>query len=384
MALDRDNLARLTDHLAGRSLDGALLSEPASVTWLTGYAPPVESGPNPFEGGPALAWVQAGAIELIVSDAEATSVANLGVSVTEYDGYTIEGPVEAFSNQARALRTVLERHASGGGRGTFGFEPDTLPVSMLRAAEQGLPRAEWTRLDDELSRLRAVKTNREITHLRRSLALCDLAQARFRDALRSGVTEIDLWNEVRAAVERDAGSRIPALVDVVAGQRGADIGAPPSSYKIRPGDPVILDVVLRLDGYWGDTAGTWFAGETSEDLARAYAVVRDALRRGIDAVRPGVEARALDAILREGVARYASNATYPHHSGHGIGTTYHDPPRLVPYESMRLEPGMVITLEPGIYLQGVGGVRLEDVVLVTADGCELLTRHLLDDRPVVG
>lgn len=381
MTLDPAVFARLTKYLEARSLDAALLSDPGTVTWLTGYAPPIESGPNPFEAWTALAWVADGTVTLILSDAEAPRITTDGITVVDYAGYTIEGPVTAFANQAAVLKGLLRRHASTS-RIAIGYEPDTMPVSLLRAAESGLPMADWHALDDGPARLRAVKTAAELARLRRALALCDLAQARFRSALRPGVTEIDLWNEVRAAVEHEAGGRIPALVDVVSGPRAADIGGPPTSKQVGPGDSVILDVVLRLDGCWGDTAGTWFAGEPSADLARAYRFVRDALRRGIDAVRPGIEAGELDSILRDGVAGYAPGTSFPHHAGHGLGATYHDPPRIVPYESMILEPGMVITLEPGIYLPGVGGVRLEDVVLVTADSCEVLTHHLEGDSPL--
>lgn len=296
----------------------------------------------------------------------------------EYLGYTIAEPIEAFRHQADVLETVLAEH--GAIRGTIGIEPDTLPARMLALVRHVLPEAAYESIELDVPVLRAIKTAEEIARIRGALELCDLAHARLRESLQPGMTELDLWNQVRAGIEAAAGSRIPALVDMVAGSRAAEIGGPPTAHVIQPGDPVILDVVLRRDGYWGDTAGTWFAGPPSIEMARAHRVVHDALQLAVEAVRPGVQARELDRILREAVSRFGSGTAYPHHSGHGIGTTYHDLPRVVPYETMRLEPGMVITLEPGIYLSGVGGVRLEDVVLVTADGCELLTGHLLADE----
>lgn len=378
--MDSHNLRRFDAYLDARSLVAALVSDPATVTWLTGYAPPIETGPNPFEGGPALAWIRAGSLVLIVSDAEAPAARQLGIPVREYLGYTIDEPVEAFRHQADVLETVLAEHRAM--RGTIGIESDTLPARMLALLQRVLPEAGREPIDLDVPVLRAIKNAGEIARIRGALELCDLAHARLRERLQPGMTELDLWNQVRAGIEGAAGSRIPALVDVVAGSRAAEIGGPPSAHVIRPGDPVILDVVLRRDGYWGDTAGTWFAGPPSTEMARAHRVVRNALQLAVEAVRPGVEARELDRILREAVTRFGVGTAYPHHSGHGIGTTYHDRPRVVPYETMRLEPGMVITLEPGIYVSGVGGVRLEDVVLVTADGCELLTGHLLADEVV--
>jgi Xaa-Pro aminopeptidase len=116
-------------------------------------------------------------------------------------------------------------------------------------------------------------------------------------------------------------------------------------------------------------------GEPAAELRKIRGIVRGTLRRGTDAVRPGVIAKDLDSLMRNAI-RDAGYEPYPHHSGHGLGVSFHEEPRIVPYNERTLEPGMIVALEPGIYLPGVGGVRLEDVVLVTADGCEVLTRHL--------
>jgi Xaa-Pro aminopeptidase len=130
-----------------------------------------------------------------------------------------------------------------------------------------------------------------------------------------------------------------------------------------------------LNGYWGDNAGTHFVGEPSPELQKMYQIVMDTLRKGISAIKPGVRACDLDKMLRNSI-QSQGYAPYPHHSGHGLGTTYHEEPRIVPYNTIELQPGMVIAIEPGIYVPSVGGVRLEDVMLVTQDGCEVLTRHL--------
>jgi Xaa-Pro aminopeptidase len=138
---------------------------------------------------------------------------------------------------------------------------------------------------------------------------------------------------------------------------------------------VILDFVARRDGYWGDNADTHFAGAPSGELAKLRSLVWDTLRWAIEQVKPGVVARELDQAVRARI-RAAGYPPYPHHTGHGLGVSYHEEPRIVPYNPLPLAPEMVVALEPGVYLPGVGGVRLEHVVRVTADGCEILTRHL--------
>ena len=172
------------------------------------------------------------------------------------------------------------------------------------------------------------------------------------------------------------GLGFPVLADLVAGLSTAEIGGLPGDYVLQDGDPVIVDVVPRLAGYWGDNAGTHFVGEPSQALRKIYQLVRETLQLGVGAVRPGLRACDLDEMLRAAIGQQGY-PVYPHHSGHGIGTSYHEEPRIVPYNTATLEPGMVIALEPGIYLPEIGGVRLEDVVLVTEGGCELLTFHLV-------
>ena len=164
--------------------------------------------------------------------------------------------------------------------------------------------------------------------------------------IQPGVSEISLWGELKAGLEVQAGGRLPVLADLVAGVRTGEMGGLPGAYVLQEGDPVIADIVPRLDGYWGDICGTHFVGAPPAEMAKIRGIVRDALRRGIDAVRPGVIARELDAMLRETI-RAAGYEPYPHHSGHGIGVSYHEEPRLVPYNDMALAPGMVVRHRAG-------------------------------------
>jgi len=289
--------------------------------------------------------------------------------------YTIEAPVAGSHNQAAALRTLLgvDKPLSG----KVGVELDYLPAAFLEGFRDALPHASVQALDGRIDPLRAVKSAGEVALIRSSLKLCDSAQVEVRRRLRPGISEIELWNDLKAHLEGLVAGRLPVLADLVAGARTAEIGGLPGDYKLQNGDPVIADIVPRWKGYWGDNAGTHFVGEPAEELSRIYRLVRETLRRGVDAVRPGVRACDLDGMLRAAIQQQGY-PVYPHHSGHGIGTSYHEEPRIVPYNTTALEAGMVIALEPGIYLPEIGGVRLEDVVLVTEDGCELLTTHLVE------
>jgi Xaa-Pro aminopeptidase len=366
-------LDRLGDFCRQRKLSAALLANPATLTWLTGYAAPIQTGPSPFEGGPALGWYREGSLTLALSDMESDAARLQGAEALDYVAYTIEAPVAGFANQAAALKNLLS--ASAGLKGAVGIELNFLPAAFLELLKDLLPGASLTPLDGQLDPLRAVKAPAELERIRAALKLCDLAQAETKRLIRPGVSEIEVWGQLKASLEVAAGGRLPVLADFVAGERTAQIGGLPGGYVLQEGDAVIADIVPRLDGYWGDNAGTHFVGEPSPELRRIYQVTLETLRQGIAAVKPGVRCCDLDGMLRSAV-RAQGYAVYPHHSGHGLGVAYHEEPRIVPYNTLALEPGMLLALEPGVYVPGVGGVRLEDVLLVTADGCEVLTRHL--------
>ena len=373
--MNQHALERLADLTKAQDLAAVLLSNPFNVTWLTGYAPPIQTGPSPFEGGPALLWLRGERSVLLTSDIESGPAHLSGIEVQDYVAYTIDAPIAGSHNQAEALRLLLGPEKALTGK--VGVEWAYLPAPFVEILMDALPGASMVTLDGWIDPLRAVKSSDEIELLRASLHLCDSAQREVRRLLHAGISEIELWGGLKAHLEGLASSRLPVLADLVAGGRTAEIGGLPGDYHLQDGDPVIADIVPRLAGYWGDNAGTHFVGQPSDALARIYRQVRMALQRGVEAVRPGLRACDLDEMLRSAI-REQGYPVYPHHSGHGIGTSYHEEPRIVPYNTVTLEPGMVVALEPGIYLPETGGVRLEDVVLVTQDGCELLTAHLIE------
>ena len=370
-----ENLEKLDGYLKSRSLEAALLSNPFTITWLTGYAPSIQTGLSPFEGGPALGWYHQGELTLLLNDWEAGPADATGVNVHSYLGYSVEEPLACTQRMATALGDMLKSYS--GLRGSIGVEMNQLPAALYVSLQAALSDANLVNLDTQLDPLRAVKTAAEIEKIKAALRLSDLAQAVIRNAIQPGVTEMELYELIKARVEYDVGGRVPVLLDLVAGVRTADIGGPPSNYALQPGDPVMLDFVSRLDGYWGDNCAGYFVGEAPAGLKKVYDVVHGSLQAGAGAIRPGVKAQDLDALVRDYI-RDAGYEPYPHHTGHGLGAIYHEEPRIVPNHDMKLEPGMVMVLEPGIYLEGVGGVRLEDAYLVTQDGCEVLTGHLVD------
>jgi Xaa-Pro aminopeptidase len=170
-------------------------------------------------------------------------------------------------------------------------------------------------------------------------------------------------------MERAAGGRLPVMADLVSGPRTKEIGGPPGLRILAEGDLVLCDLVPRVSGYWGDSCSTFAVGEPSPAARDAHARALETLEALVAEIRPGAVAGDIDAVARGALG-------YPHHTGHGLGTSWHEEPRIVPNSTTVLQEGMVVALEPGTY--GDDGVRLEQVVLVTGEGCEVLSGHDLD------
>lgn len=354
--------------LASRGLERALFASRASLLWLTGFAPPVNLGPNPFAGGPSLLWYAGGAWTLLVMDGHAEAAAASGLPVERYLGYTIEAPIAAAANLAAALRALT---AGDGAAGPIGVELNDLPAALAHAlpAASGL-----TPIDGWLEPLRRRKTAEELALLRANFDLVAVGHRAAREAVRPGNREIDVWNALEGAIQAAAGERVAVGNDCTVGYREMNIGGWPGTWPIREGDSFIVDLSTQLGGYWSDSCATYYAGPPSERQIAMHRTARAALDLAISLVRPGAIAGEIDRQVRRFIAD-AGYPVYPHHTGHGVGATPHEEPRIVPYNRVVLEPGMVVMLEPGIYFPGETAVRLEHAVLVTEGAAEILTSH---------
>jgi Xaa-Pro aminopeptidase len=191
------NLERFTELLNTRGLVAALLTDPATITWLTGYAPPIETGPSPFEGTPVLAWWHLGEFHLIVSDMETAAAQEASPSaVHSYPSYTIEAPLAGVTNQAGTLLEVLKQAPPKSGK--VGVEWRFLTGPLIDALRHALPSVDFVPLDGAFEGLRAVKSPDELTKIRTALGLCDAAQRFMQQELQPGKTELDLWASTRA------------------------------------------------------------------------------------------------------------------------------------------------------------------------------------------
>jgi Xaa-Pro aminopeptidase len=221
--------------------------------------------------------------------------------------------------------------------------------------------------------LRAVKDVGEVERIRAAAALADEVYGMLRGQGLVGRTE----REVALALEnemRRLGAAGPSFDSIVAsGERGALPHAQPTDDPIARGTLVTLDIGARLDGYCSDCTRTWATGELPGDLADAYALVRRAQEESLAAVRPGPAGREVDAVARRIIEEAGHGEHFGHGLGHGVGMEVHEGPRLARTAEAPLVAGNVVTVEPGVYLPGRGGVRIEDLVVVTEAGHTVLS-----------
>ena len=221
---------------------------------------------------------------------------------------------------------------------------------------------------DVLRTLRMVKDPAEVDALRKAGAAIDRVHARVPEFLTPGRTEADVAADIAEAIVAEGHSEV-AFIIVGSGPHGADPHHECSDRELQAGDIVVVDIGGPYEpGYNSDSTRTYSLGEPDPEVARRYSVLQHAQRAAVEAVRPGVTAEQVDAAARDVLAAEGLAEAFVHRTGHGIGLSVHEGPYSVAGNSLPLQEGMAFSVEPGIYFAGQWGARIEDIVIVTADG----------------
>jgi Xaa-Pro aminopeptidase len=339
----------LRAHVRAAGVDALLVTDLVNVRYLTG-----------FTGTNGLAVVGPDT-RRFVTDSRYVERARL-----ELTGFDLEPA-------AQELRAAL---AAGWPAGSLrlGFEDQNVSVRSHGQLRETLPdRIELVPAGGLVEAERAVKEPSEVDRIRAAAALVDEIYAWLLEQGIVGRTE----REVALALEQEMrvrGAEGPSFPSIVAAaENGALPHATPRDVAIAPDTLVTLDIGARLDGYCSDCTRTWATGSLPDDLAELYDTVLRAQEAALDAVRPGPEGREVDAVARDIIAAAGHGDHFGHGLGHGVGMHIHEAPRLARTAEGRLVAGNVVTVEPGIYVPGRGGARIEDLVVVTGDGRDVLS-----------
>lgn len=327
-------------------VDALWVSHPANVRALTGFTSP--------EDGKVLVTPDAATL---YTDARYTVQAREESRVPQH----IARPPETFQHAANSLNGLK-----------VGFEADNLTVAGLEDLKTHWPDAELVPLRGVIQGLRQLKTPDEIGAIRAAQALADRVFNDVRPLIVAGARELDIALEIEMRL-RKAGATNAFDVIVASGPRGAMPHGHASERVIQDGELVTVDMGARLNGYNSDMTRTVAVGQPSDEMRRVYNAVLEAEEAAVKAVKPGVRAADLDRMARDILTRYGLGEAFAHSLGHGVGLEVHEGPGLRGTSEDVLQAGMVITIEPGAYLPDVGGVRIEDLLLVTEDGYEVLS-----------
>jgi Xaa-Pro aminopeptidase len=357
---------RRTAHEAGaHGCAGALISPGPDLVWLTGYQPTaitermtmlvLRPGERPRMVIP----------QLELPDAQAAPAASEIEFVTWTDGsdpYAVTRPLLGPETAYTVADSAWALHVLGLMR----------TVSGLRL----------TALTETLPMLRAIKDRHELDRLAAAGASADAAYGEILKVAFAGRKETAVAADL-ARLLREHGHEQVDFTVVGSGPNGANPHHEAGERTIEAGDTVVLDFGGLQDGYGSDTTRTVHVGpEITDEVRRVHALVRTAQQTAFEAVRPGVTCQDIDRAAREVITEGGYGEFFIHRTGHGIGVTTHEPPYMVEGEKQELVPGMCFSIEPGIYLPGRFGVRLEDIVTVTADGGRRLNNTSHDLRVV--
>jgi len=356
-SIHQSRLEALRMLLAAADLDALLVTGPENRRYLSGF-----SADDPFWG--ALLIGRQGQVLL-------TDFRYYEWAVKEARDFEV---VLYRESLAATLAELLKQH----GLTRLGFEADHLTLSQhqrLVKASHDLG-VEWMAQEELVEGLREVKDPGELAAMAKALKFTEAVLRQVAQKLAPGISERRLaWEIEKRFRQRGAAVAFPPIV--AAGPNGAVPHHQPGDYRLQEGEPIIIDLGARMDGYAADLTRTLVLGPPDDQFRRLYGLVRAAQERAQQGLKAGMDTVAADALARDLIAEAGYGEAFGHSLGHGVGLAVHEAPALSPVKerSRVLKAGSVVTVEPGIYLTGWGGVRLENMALITPEGAQVLTKY---------
>jgi Xaa-Pro aminopeptidase len=340
---------RLRAILQRESLDAILLLGPVNLRYFCGF-----SG----------------------TDGALIVTSNQAVFLTD-SRYTAQAGVEVQADAVREYREKIAGIHAGlaeAEASRIGFDSKVVSVHLFEQLQKGKDEYTFQPVNEALSSIRHIKDESEIALLEEAAHLNSVAFKEVLPLIRPGVSEREIAIELEFALRRLGGEDRAFDYIVASGDRGALPHGVASNRKINRGELVTIDFGTRVNGYYSDETVTLGVGEVPASLRKVYDVVLRAQQLALEALEVSVPAKEVDRVARQYIEDQGYGKYFGHGLGHGVGLEVHEGPTLSPRSDALLSAGMVFTIEPGIYIPGVGGVRIEDTVLMTVDGYRRLTQ----------
>ncbi len=343
-------LNALRAKLRERQLDAILISHPSNRRYITGF-----TGSSGF----ALVTLQEA---ILLTDFRYIKQAEE------------QSPHFKIVRHSRQVFDTLRETCRELGLSSLAFEKDHLTYGQVEKLREALDGLSTVPVSGLIESLRMVKDEQELAILRKAVAIVDEVFNRIIQEIRPGLQEREIAIRMETMMRELGASGSAFDIIVASGPRSALPHGVASERVLEKGDLITLDFGAVYQGYCSDLTRTVMLGEPSPKQREIYEIVKEAQQAAVDGIRPGITGREADAIAREKIAAAGYGDYFGHGTGHGIGLDVHESPTVSPFGEQVLAPGMVVTVEPGIYLPEFGGVRIEDDVVVTENGHEVLTQ----------
>lgn len=355
---------RLRESMKAAGLDAMFVSAPLNVYYLSDFRCRSWSLCQPLNDPEGFVVVEPDRVTFLCDDRYDPSAARKA----GFDHGRIAAPAGA-ANIAAELKRLCRPSWKA-----LGFEAASLLHADAVGLMEALPDVRWKPADELLVRQRIIKDAAELDLLRRAARVTDEAYAHAVKTLRVGMSEADLAGEINHYLRTHSEGLAFDTIVAFGPAAAAPHYHPDPSHKLKKGDLVLMDFGGVVEGYHGDMTRVVFMGRADARQREVYEAVLGAQEACLKGLRAGMTEEAGDALARGYLERKGMADRFIHGTGHGVGLAIHEPPRLKTSFTTVLEPGMVVTVEPGLYYEGWGGVRIEDVAIITKDGIENITR----------
>jgi Xaa-Pro aminopeptidase len=349
MKLLKARLESFREKLTEKELDAALVSKPENYAYLSGF-----TGSSAF---------------LLITQRDA-------ILITDFryiEQATAQAPLFEVVQYQDTIISTLDSLINSKGIFALGFEGAFLTYEKYIQFKEKLNIKEFVSMGNLIENLRIIKDFDEINLIKEAVRISDKAFSHVLQYIKPGITEIEIAAEIEYFMKKQGASGSSFETIVASGKRSAMPHASASEKKLEQGDAVILDFGALYRGYRSDITRTVFIGSPDKELLKIYNVVLEAQSRSLEGAHKGLTGKEVDQIGREFIKRAGYGNSFGHGLGHGVGLEIHEEPRLSPMGNIRLENGMTVTIEPGIYISGLGGVRIEDLIVISDDKPIILT-----------
>lgn len=353
-------LENLAEQLRREECDFAFLTSPYSIFYYTGYYT------DPHERLVALYLTQDGESVLICPAMEVEEVRSVGwdKNILSYDD--VQDPWSMFQSSYIGKQKSASKVA---------VEKNHLTFQRFEKLQAMLYDVEWIAAEEMVLSQRLRKDERELAKMKEAARLADYAIGEAVKLLRPGVTEQEIVAQVEMLVKMQGAQGMSFPTTVLFGEKSAMPHGKPGKRALQEGDFALFDLGVIIDGYCSDITRTFGFGSLSDEQKTIYEVVLTGQLAALDVCRPGTLLQEVDLAARNSIAAAGYGKYFTHRVGHGLGIDVHEAPSVHAKNTDPLIEGMTFTIEPGVYLPDVGGVRIEDDVFITRDGCEILTKY---------